>query len=172
MGVSKNRGGPPKSSILVGFSIINHPFWGFSPIFGSTPIYKIRVFFSQRFLPATGGDQSHSSGRFAICCVESLGPSLVWRWEHSDFLTENMCEVQMWWNYLVVPCFWLELEIDRCRKNDNVLVPCWDITCFFGPPKPNLAKDRSPPFFFWVLDCQRRVRSSWNHLLTWPMAKL
>ena len=32
---SKNRGGPPKSSILVGFSIIKHPFWGTS-IFGNT----------------------------------------------------------------------------------------------------------------------------------------
>ena len=32
--VSKNRG-TPKSSILVGFSIINHPFWG-TPIFGNT----------------------------------------------------------------------------------------------------------------------------------------
>ena len=31
MGVSKNRG-TPKSSILIGFSIINHPFWG-APIF-------------------------------------------------------------------------------------------------------------------------------------------
>ena len=27
MGVSKNSG-TPKSSILIGFSIINHPFWG------------------------------------------------------------------------------------------------------------------------------------------------
>ena len=27
MGVSENRG-TPKSSILIGFSIINHPFWG------------------------------------------------------------------------------------------------------------------------------------------------
>ena len=27
-GVSKNRGKPPKSSILIGFFIINHPFWG------------------------------------------------------------------------------------------------------------------------------------------------
>ena len=35
-GVSKNRGGPPKSSILIGFSIINHPFWGPTPIFGNT----------------------------------------------------------------------------------------------------------------------------------------
>ena len=37
MGVSKNRG-TPKSSILIGFSIINHPFWG-TPIFGNTNIY-------------------------------------------------------------------------------------------------------------------------------------
>ena len=36
MGVSKNRG-TPKSSILIGFSIINHPFWG-TPIFGNTHI--------------------------------------------------------------------------------------------------------------------------------------
>ena len=33
-GVSKKRG-TPKSSILIGFSIINHPFWG-TPIFGNT----------------------------------------------------------------------------------------------------------------------------------------
>ncbi len=37
MGVSKNNG-TPKSSILIGFSIINHPFWGFSAIFGNTHI--------------------------------------------------------------------------------------------------------------------------------------
>ena len=34
MGVSKNNG-TPKSSILIGFSIINHPFWG-TTIFGNT----------------------------------------------------------------------------------------------------------------------------------------
>ena len=37
MDVSENRG-PPKSSILIGFSIINHPFWG-TPIFGNTHIW-------------------------------------------------------------------------------------------------------------------------------------
>ena len=34
MGVSENSR-TPKSSILIGFSIINHPFWG-TPIFGKT----------------------------------------------------------------------------------------------------------------------------------------
>ena len=33
MGVSKNRG-TPKSSILIGSSLMNHPFWG-TPIFGN-----------------------------------------------------------------------------------------------------------------------------------------
>ena len=34
MDVSKNKG-TPKSSILIGFSFINHPFWG-TPILGNT----------------------------------------------------------------------------------------------------------------------------------------
>ena len=34
MDVSENSG-TPKSSILIRFSIINHPFWG-TPIFGNT----------------------------------------------------------------------------------------------------------------------------------------
>ena len=36
MDVSENHG-TPKSSILIGFSIINHPFWG-TTIFGNTHI--------------------------------------------------------------------------------------------------------------------------------------
>ena len=36
LGVSEN-GGTPKSSILIGFSIINHQFWG-TPIFGNTHV--------------------------------------------------------------------------------------------------------------------------------------
>ena len=36
MGVSENRG-TPKSSILIGISIINHPFWG-TTILGNTHI--------------------------------------------------------------------------------------------------------------------------------------
>ena len=36
MGVSKNRD-TPKSLFLIGFSIINHPFWG-TTIFGNTHI--------------------------------------------------------------------------------------------------------------------------------------
>ena len=38
MGVSENDG-TPKSSILIGCSFINHPFWGI-PIFGNTQIVR------------------------------------------------------------------------------------------------------------------------------------
>ena len=41
MDVSENSG-TPKSSILMGFSIINHPFWGI-PIFGNTHIFVLFV---------------------------------------------------------------------------------------------------------------------------------
>ena len=41
MGVSKNSG-TPKSSILIGFSIINHPFWG-TPIFGNTQMNIMKL---------------------------------------------------------------------------------------------------------------------------------
>ena len=43
MGVSKNRG-TPKSCILMGFSIINHPFWGVFTLFLETPTF-FRDFF-------------------------------------------------------------------------------------------------------------------------------
>ena len=45
MGVSKKRG-TPKSSILVGFSIINHPFW-VTRIFGNTHLYIYICFYLQ-----------------------------------------------------------------------------------------------------------------------------
>ena len=40
VGVSKNNG-TTKSSILIRFSIINHPFWGFSPYFWKQPYIPI-----------------------------------------------------------------------------------------------------------------------------------
>ena len=38
------RGGTPKSSILVGFSLINHPFWG-TPIYGNLHVANDCDFF-------------------------------------------------------------------------------------------------------------------------------
>ena len=39
----------PKSSILIGFSIINHPFWG-TPIFGNTMKHHINKCHPFRFV--------------------------------------------------------------------------------------------------------------------------
>ncbi len=62
MGVSENNG-TPKSSILIGFSILNHPFWD-TTIFGNTPIIvTIRLMIvSIRFV----GDESHGPYRGSI----------------------------------------------------------------------------------------------------------
>jgi len=45
--VSENNG-TPKSSILVGFSIINHPFWG-APIFGNTHLDDHEIYYPRKF---------------------------------------------------------------------------------------------------------------------------
>ena len=59
MGVSKNRG-TPKSSILIGFSIINHPFWGVSPYFWKHPHVRF-IFFLEFVDPKNwrGEDESN-----------------------------------------------------------------------------------------------------------------
>ena len=71
MGVSKNRG-TPKSSILIEFSIINHPFWG-TPILGNPPIYN--PFFFRIFVAGYEGawldNRAHGHGTF----TESSGTS-------------------------------------------------------------------------------------------------
>ena len=61
MGVSKNNG-TPKSSILIGFSIINHPFWD-TPIFGNTHMHHIYLQF---------GGCTRQGGRLLGCCEKVL----------------------------------------------------------------------------------------------------
>ena len=51
MDVSKNRG-TPKSSILIGFSLINHPFWG-TIIFGTTHIGQWMLGISESVIVAS-----------------------------------------------------------------------------------------------------------------------
>ena len=55
MDVSENSG-TPKSSVLIGFSIINHPFWG-TTIFGNTHIvgWKIGRFLVGEYHARSGG---------------------------------------------------------------------------------------------------------------------
>ena len=56
MGVSKNNGAP-KSSILIGFSLINHPFWGFPLIFGNTHMMSLKLNMILKFgIPESPGN--------------------------------------------------------------------------------------------------------------------
>ena len=84
MGVSKNSG-TPKPSILIGFSIINHPFWG-TPIFGNTHMvsthylqgfhtcWVVQIFFPSTVcmlqrLPANFLDATGSCFRWCLASV-------------------------------------------------------------------------------------------------------
>ena len=101
MDVSKNSG-TPKSSILIGFSIINHPFW-VTPIFGNThmktfpnssklrspavPGWSLLVFRSQIFSNPTINSKG-AVGVFLGCfrlgvrCAKNqeISPNLNLRW--------------------------------------------------------------------------------------------
>ncbi len=70
MAVSKNNG-TPKSSILIGFSIINHPFWGFPPIFGNTHIVTCSC--ERRCRRSPLGRPSVPSARWTWVCVAAHG---------------------------------------------------------------------------------------------------
>ena len=65
--------GAPKSSILIGFSIINHPFWG-TLIFGNTPIDSLA--FEKPFF---GVDPSKSRSFSILAFWSSALPRLVAR---------------------------------------------------------------------------------------------
>ena len=103
VGASKNRG-TPKSSILIGFSIINHPFWG-TPIFGNTHVTEILLFFGNCFLPpnhvygvSTGSVQDRSTFLF-IWAIGKCTPT--------DFERFNL------------PCRWLPLSCQKCNELVN-----------------------------------------------------
>ena len=74
MGVSEN-GGTPKSSILIGFSILNHPFWG-TPIFGNTHMaYMVSPCFTDLHysLKWLAGDYMARGASLLLCRVSWCG---------------------------------------------------------------------------------------------------
>ena len=71
MVVSKNKG-TPKSSILIGFSIINHPFWG-TLIFGNTHI-NLSNYNAMQLFDGPGLRGIPQATR-AIACCEKPGDS-------------------------------------------------------------------------------------------------
>ena len=81
LGVSKNRG-TPKSSNLISFSIINHPFWG-TPIFGNTHIF-----------PWTSGS---TTPRGTAWPAATLVPTWHTRPSISSTSTWDRCSPKKWW---------------------------------------------------------------------------
>ena len=89
MDVSENSG-TPQSSIWIGFSIINHPFWG-TPIFGNTHIYiyihwqnlgPLLKVFTFRLKPSWTSKKKEHLKILEICCAHISYPNpnvhIVW----------------------------------------------------------------------------------------------
>ena len=78
---------PPKSSILIGFSIINPPFWGFSPFFWKHPYIYIYINCSIYYLKISGLQYPKWKLRFNGCFKKTYIRSRV-----PKFLTYNLDE--------------------------------------------------------------------------------
>ncbi len=88
MGVSKNRGVSPQIiHLFIGFSIINHPFWG-TPIFGNTQIIKsIHVFCDVNIRHSMPLETSHDAK--AQAAQPSQLESLQGWWAHQQKSTAS-----------------------------------------------------------------------------------
>ena len=78
MGVSKNNG-TSKSSILMGFSIINHPFWG-TTIFGNTHIYIYLLMAQDNFPTHIKKNQLWAKGIMYASIVTCFEKAVGSRW--------------------------------------------------------------------------------------------
>ncbi len=91
MGVSKNNG-TPKSSILVGFSIINHPFWG-TPIFGNTHMGMLNGW-HEKYLPL----RARISRLPRLPSVGSVGWGMMWlTFWRGEFLDDEIFKFLGFW---------------------------------------------------------------------------
>ena len=114
---SKNRGGPPKSSIfLIGFSSINHPFWG-----GNTHIFTIQTPFwlpvCRRSWPAPS---PRNSPRFVTKICQTCATSPTWGFGGVAFVCLLACMLACF-----VVCFssvgscickWFDFNFSDLRK--------------------------------------------------------
>ena len=86
MDVSENRG-TPKSSILIGFSIINHPFWG-TPIFGNTHMI---IYYTTEGDDMIKGPWNRLQTVFLDIwfCANEMSPYLFWCGERNSSSTHE-----------------------------------------------------------------------------------
>ena len=126
VGVSKNNG-TPISSILIGFSIINHPFWG-TTIFGNTHITKVMILFEARVLILREKSlereylSAYNPGKLwskdNILCAWKLSSHLDWRpqiWSSLDRGVKGLaepvqCFQQVVTLYMQLTCVYIYIE--------------------------------------------------------------
>ena len=137
MGVSKNRGGPPKSSILIGFSIINHPFWG-TCIFGNTHVFPIvyqGAFQGYELSRHThqGAASTWSYATLHDTSVAIWGGFTPWvspdfftwtPWVSPDFFHLSLIKSTEIWYLIPRKCWWSMRE-GRISKARMIGTTCW-----------------------------------------------
>ena len=79
MGVSKNRGGPPKSSVLIGFSIIFTIHFGGFPLFLETSLWASSPWFHQHFFNEASNNYP-IQGHPCDCVGQEVDGSMVSKW--------------------------------------------------------------------------------------------
>ena len=82
MDVSENSG-TPKSSILIGFSIINHPFWG-TTIFGNTYMVILKDFPFNSALLWVGKKKNDP------CLPSATAPRCIVKLDRADAIREAL----------------------------------------------------------------------------------
>jgi len=94
MGVSENSS-TPKSSILIGFSIINHPIWG-TPIFGNTHIGTKWLF------PKNGGFPQLAHGFSVLKMIMTWG--VKWGYHHlrKHPYRDHGCFFWVFWGIIIL----------------------------------------------------------------------
>ena len=152
MDVSENRG-TPKSSILIGFSIINHPFWGFYPYFLETPYVHFWV--ERWFLKDLA---SHLPSYLCHRQVQewNLPPNPRWRLRKDQSQREKS-SLDIGWNVAGIKHVAYVVISIKCWKNNMTrptttsslmsLFICLDDPSIYVFPG---AKKKSAPFDEWL----------------------
>ena len=119
MGVSQNSG-TPKSSILIGFSTINHPFWG-TPIFGNTQFYHFPtpkwLIWSQKWTLGVAAKVTVGTAKFSVWRGGKFGRFSWFRYHHPRLVEKQKPWLNGWWivdvDWMLIykgDWFWLNVD--------------------------------------------------------------